>query len=285
MSSAGRLGFHDFFFEEFAMSSEIGFAISSGRLGSGGEGVVRQWRRNGVPARMAVVSRRYVRLSFDDTPYIPNFTRHDGIKFIVFHVRLSHTIIDYSENLLLPTTTTTKTHYLDQRSFLIMHDTLTQIVLMGSNLELPFIDLATPHISTFALRNLEANPNSLYVAVSINIHTITARFPTPLQQQQQDEDVLDRSFREALDTVQTVPATQDSIRALQDLSDDDDGLSSETCSICLEKISSFGDCRSKGVEMPCSHVFHKDCIVQWLEISHLCPLCRYPMPTTTSSSS
>ncbi|KAM6600439.1 hypothetical protein CsatA_020048 [Cannabis sativa] len=239
---------------------------------------------------MAVVTRGrcYVRLSFDDTPDIPTPTRHDGIKFIVFHVRLSHTIIDYSENLLLllPTTTiSTKTHYLDQRSFLIMHDTLTQIVLMASNLELPFIDLATPRISTFALRNLEANPNSLYVAVSINIHTIIARFPTPLQQQQQDEDVLDRSFREALDTVQTVPATQDSICALQELSDDDDGLSRETCSICLEKISSFGDCSSKGVEMPCSHVFHKDCIVQWLEISHLCPLCRYPMPTTTTTSS
>ncbi|KAM1250937.1 hypothetical protein ACFX1T_033482 [Malus domestica] len=32
--------------------------------------------------------------------------------------------------------------------------------------------------------------------------------------------------------------------------------------------------------MPCKHLYHGDCIVQWLERSHLCPLCRYPMPTT-----
>ncbi|KAM1799566.1 hypothetical protein ACFX12_033490 [Malus domestica] len=31
--------------------------------------------------------------------------------------------------------------------------------------------------------------------------------------------------------------------------------------------------------MPCKHLYHGDCIVQWLERSHLCPLCRYPMPT------
>ncbi|XVF54531.1 hypothetical protein PTKIN_Ptkin05aG0188200 [Pterospermum kingtungense] len=31
--------------------------------------------------------------------------------------------------------------------------------------------------------------------------------------------------------------------------------------------------------MPCGHVYHGDCIVQWPQKSHLCPLCRYAMPT------
>ncbi|KAF4404826.1 hypothetical protein G4B88_006212 [Cannabis sativa] len=41
--SRSRLGFHDFFFEEFAMSSEMGFAISSGCWGR----VVRGWSVSG----------------------------------------------------------------------------------------------------------------------------------------------------------------------------------------------------------------------------------------------
>jgi hypothetical protein len=31
--------------------------------------------------------------------------------------------------------------------------------------------------------------------------------------------------------------------------------------------------------LPCLHHFHRRCIVRWLEISHMCPMCRHPMPT------
>ncbi|KAK8662041.1 hypothetical protein V6N13_091629 [Hibiscus sabdariffa] len=49
----------------------------------------------------------------------------------------------------------------------------------------------------------------------------------------------------------------------------------EQCVICLEEILD-------GVEasqMPCSHVYHQECILSWLEKSNLCPLCRFQMPT------
>ncbi|XWS23692.1 hypothetical protein CRYUN_Cryun28dG0036700 [Craigia yunnanensis] len=64
-----------------------------------------------------------------------------------------------------------------------------------------------------------------------------------------------------------VPASKSAIEALENVS----GLGSE-CVICL------GNFAKQAKRMPCGHVYHGDCIVQWLEKSHLCPLCRYAMP-------
>ncbi|XP_027348395.1 E3 ubiquitin-protein ligase ZNRF3-like [Abrus precatorius] len=54
----------------------------------------------------------------------------------------------------------------------------------------------------------------------------------------------------------------------------------EECNICLEKFEGE-ECDEdvKLSQMPCGHVFHHPCIVPWLLTSHLCPLCRFPMPT------
>ncbi|KAK4567175.1 hypothetical protein RGQ29_003128 [Quercus rubra] len=71
------------------------------------------------------------------------------------------------------------------------------------------------------------------------------------------------------------PATKSSIAALKKVKIDGSCTSSDPCSICL---NDFCD-GSEVMVMPCLHLYHKDCIVRWLETSHLCPLCRYPMPT------
>ncbi|EYU28535.1 hypothetical protein MIMGU_mgv11b020749mg [Erythranthe guttata] len=54
-----------------------------------------------------------------------------------------------------------------------------------------------------------------------------------------------------------------------------------SCSICLEDLSPGGDNDfEEALSMPCSHVYHGECIKKWLSISHYCPLCRFQMPTT-----
>ncbi|TYI28593.1 hypothetical protein ES332_A05G255200v1 [Gossypium tomentosum] len=51
--------------------------------------------------------------------------------------------------------------------------------------------------------------------------------------------------------------------------------SSKECMICLDE---FLDGNEVAL-MPCQHVYHDACIVKWLKASHLCPLCRYQMPS------
>ncbi|PQQ12586.1 E3 ubiquitin-protein ligase RNF12-like [Prunus yedoensis var. nudiflora] len=49
---------------------------------------------------------------------------------------------------------------------------------------------------------------------------------------------------------------------------------STMCSICMEDIA----VGSEATRMPCSHFYHEGCIVEWLQKSRFCPLCRYSPP-------
>ncbi|KAL3530304.1 hypothetical protein ACH5RR_009626 [Cinchona calisaya] len=46
------------------------------------------------------------------------------------------------------------------------------------------------------------------------------------------------------------------------------------CSICQEELL-MG---SQATKLPCSHMFHGDCVVKWLQENHLCPYCRFSLP-------
>jgi hypothetical protein len=41
------------------------------------------------------------------------------------------------------------------------------------------------------------------------------------------------------------------------------------CSICLDNLQS-----KKVVKTPCNHVFHYDCIIEWMGVQMTCPICR-----------
>lgn len=42
------------------------------------------------------------------------------------------------------------------------------------------------------------------------------------------------------------------------------------CTVCLMEINEGMD----SISLPCEHIFHDNCIIQWFEIHNTCPLCR-----------
>ncbi|TMW91345.1 hypothetical protein EJD97_014455 [Solanum chilense] len=60
---------------------------------------------------------------------------------------------------------------------------------------------------------------------------------------------------------------------------DEENTRDDKCMVCLEELvkkKREGD--NEIVSMPCSHMFHGECITKWLETSHYCPICRFEMP-------
>ncbi|KAK1417363.1 hypothetical protein QVD17_26490 [Tagetes erecta] len=45
--------------------------------------------------------------------------------------------------------------------------------------------------------------------------------------------------------------------------------SSGVCTVCMESLQST--CK----EAPCGHLYHADCITQWLSFRNSCPTCRF----------
>ncbi|XP_058508178.1 RING finger protein 122-like [Solea solea] len=50
-------------------------------------------------------------------------------------------------------------------------------------------------------------------------------------------------------------------------------LLGQTCAVCLEEFCS----RDELGVCPCSHAFHKKCLLKWLEIRSVCPMCNKPI--------
>ena len=47
-------------------------------------------------------------------------------------------------------------------------------------------------------------------------------------------------------------------------------LKAKNCTICLEDFK----IKDKLIYLPCFHLFHKDCIVNWVKRNSTCPLCK-----------
>ncbi|XP_021758096.1 E3 ubiquitin-protein ligase At1g12760-like [Chenopodium quinoa] len=52
------------------------------------------------------------------------------------------------------------------------------------------------------------------------------------------------------------------------------------CCICLAKYANNDELR----ELPCTHLFHKECVDKWLKINALCPLCKNEVGESLLSS-
>ncbi|KAL6175461.1 hypothetical protein ACLB2K_052102 [Fragaria x ananassa] len=88
---------------------------------------------------------------------------------------------------------------------------------------------------------------------------------------------IDRTTLESMETymAMTIPTSKSAIEELEKVRFECG--SCKTCRLCVICMEDF----KAGVEatcLPCQHFYHGDCIVQWLEINHQFPLCRFPKP-------
>ncbi|KAK8298396.1 hypothetical protein V6Z11_D05G251200 [Gossypium hirsutum] len=132
--------------------------------------------------------------------------------------------------------------------------------------------LIVPSILSYA-RQIHSNPiNSTRKLISFDVEVII-KVPVNVDDEADDDD--DDEVNEPNDdddddgdALNFKPATYFSVQTLR-------SSTNKECAICLNEFSEGDEVAS----MPCTHVFHDGCIVKWLKTSHLCPLCRFQMPT------
>ncbi|CAI0452623.1 unnamed protein product [Linum tenue] len=56
---------------------------------------------------------------------------------------------------------------------------------------------------------------------------------------------------------------------------EDAGSDNSTCAVCKDDMSAG----EKAKLLPCTHRYHEECIVPWLNIRNTCPVCRHELPT------
>jgi hypothetical protein len=47
-----------------------------------------------------------------------------------------------------------------------------------------------------------------------------------------------------------------------------------TCSVCLSEIKM----EEETILVPCGHMYHSSCILEWFEKNNTCPVCRFELP-------
>lgn len=75
----------------------------------------------------------------------------------------------------------------------------------------------------------------------------------------------------------TPPASKNAVEGLPDVNITADMLESDSsqCAVCKDSF----ELNEEAKQMPCKHIYHKDCILPWLELHNSCPVCRYELPT------
>ncbi|XP_075482299.1 E3 ubiquitin-protein ligase RING1-like [Primulina tabacum] len=75
----------------------------------------------------------------------------------------------------------------------------------------------------------------------------------------------------------TPPASKSVMEGLPDIKISDEMLASDSsqCAVCKDSF----ELNELAKQMPCKHIYHRDCIVPWLELHNSCPVCRYELPT------
>ncbi|CAK7327887.1 unnamed protein product [Dovyalis caffra] len=75
----------------------------------------------------------------------------------------------------------------------------------------------------------------------------------------------------------TPPAAKSVVENLPDVKVTEELMQSDSsqCAVCKDSFE-LGEVAK---QIPCKHIYHKDCILPWLEMHNSCPVCRHELPT------
>lgn len=122
--------------------------------------------------------------------------------------------------------------------------------------------------------------------ISVKIDAFVDQLPVPSEDDylmEDDDEEDDGDYEVEIDggggdeddndyVVRFVPASKESIEGLREMRVEI-SENSETCPVCLDDVP----VGFEAIRLPCSHLYHGDCIVKWLQTSKICPVCRFEM--------
>ncbi len=111
--------------------------------------------------------------------------------------------------------------------------------------------------------DLSQSNNSNAPATPTKIGTTKENVSTPETVATCDDYEDNQEVKEAVDIEQSIKESKESLV-------DEDEDESYDCTICLASVDD-GD--KVGI-LPCSHIFHAECLAQWIQRRNVCPLCQ-----------
>ncbi|XP_062103816.1 uncharacterized protein LOC133814928 [Humulus lupulus] len=110
------------------------------------------------------------------------------------------------------------------------------------------------------------NEEDFNFCVKVDVHVFVYDLP-PQHDSGIDGDVDSEDLMDNM-TINFMATSEQSIERLEKVLIKDDQI---VCSIFFENVH----VGLEATKLPCTHIYHEKCIVQWLQTSKFCPMCRF----------
>lgn len=131
---------------------------------------------------------------------------------------------------------------------------------------------------SFRAQTQSEKPTRMELAIRVNV-----RYVAPPNSKINDALHLFRSAQWVQFIVQYImpqlnnasPAAESVVKNLSQLVSS--ASAGQHCVICMDQV------KKAGVQLPCAHAFHQDCLTPWLKLHSTCPTCRHQLPTDATN--
>lgn len=148
-----------------------------------------------------------------------------------------------------------------------------------------FINNATPAISSVISsstnNNLTEIRNSFSSSEQSDRRNTLSAILRMFEVQLLRDELIENLYRNTTEDPKVLPLTKTMKRKLVDVRITDDQLTQQPCcSVCNEDFIA----NETLLSMPCTHLFHHNCVNPWFDIKKTCPVCRYELDNNVPST-